>query len=72
MVRGLNDKRRYDLYGLERYESCIVGSAHVGILRICGHNCGTTNKLLIIHNRLRLGQTPSKQSHEGRLGMSRV
>ena len=71
MVRGLNDKRRYDLYGLERYESCIVGSAHVGILRICGHNCGTTNKLLIIHNQLRLGQTP-KQSHEGWLGMSRV
>lgn len=44
---------------------------HVDVLHICGHSYELNNKLLIIYDELRLGQTP-KHSHEGRLGMSRV
>ena len=43
----------------------------MGVLHICGHSYELNNKLLIIYDELRLGQT-TKHSHEGRLGMSRV
>lgn len=43
----------------------------MGVLHICGHSYELNNKLLIIYDELRLGQTP-KHFQEGRSGMSRV